>query len=288
MSDNITRVDEDEPVPGHRNYLVYCDESGMGGEVYYGFGSLWMPWERRGDFAALIDGLRAKHGYEYEIKWKKVKSDNEAFYRELIEQFFQRTWLMFHCVIVRRGYTDQAFHKDFDEEKRKRFSMLIKNKIKFFSGGDPSKAYHVRVDPLPSRYPKADEAAFKIVGNTLKKELDVAPLKSLITRDSKQTRGIQLADVLLGATMSDWQEKASAPHKLSVKQKIAEHLGWPDLKADTKPHEWKFNIWYFYDPSPRMPREIETRDVKLLVPMPPLPRRKAIRPGTTKSPQARR
>ena len=47
-------------------------------------------------------------------------------------------------------------------------------KVKFFSSGARNKAYHVRVDPLPSRYDKADEAALKILGATLKKELGVA------------------------------------------------------------------------------------------------------------------
>jgi hypothetical protein len=95
-------------VPGHKNYLVCCDESGVHGAVYYGFGSLWMPWERRGDFSAMIAELRRRHRYTEEIKWTNVRGYNEPFYIDLINGFFERSWLMFHALIVRKGYTDKT------------------------------------------------------------------------------------------------------------------------------------------------------------------------------------
>lgn len=263
---------EEAAVPGHRNYLVYCDESGINGEVYYGFGSLWMPWERRGDFQALLNTLRTRHGYRDEIKWHSVNRYSVEFYLDLLDLFFRRTWLMFHAVVVRRGYTNPAFHKDWDQEKQKRFAMLIKNKVAFFSNGDPAKAYHVRVDPLPSRYKKADEVAFKVVAATLRRELGLEPVKSLITRNSKETVGIQVADLLLGATLADWQGKARSDPKRRVRGALAEYLGWPDTFADTHMREWKFNIWYFKDPTDGLPREVPTRPVQLKIPM-PLPRK---------------
>jgi len=258
--------DDDHAVPGHRNYLVFCDESGIDGQRYYGFGSLGMPHERRGDFAALITDLRKKHRCRDEIKWTNVTRRTEAMFLDLVEAFFRTKWLMFHALIVRRGYSRRASHKDFDEEKRKRFAMLISAKVKFFCAGDATKAYHVRVDPLPSRYAKADEAAFKIIAAELKK-LGLAPLKTLHTRDSKDTPGIQLADLLLGATLADWQGTATAPHKLRVRRAVAEHLGWPDLHADTHLRECKFNIWNFHDPKAGGEREVKTRTVALKYPM---------------------
>ena len=48
-----------EPANGDAavNWLVSCDESGFHGARFYGFGSLWMAWQRRGDFAADIQAL---------------------------------------------------------------------------------------------------------------------------------------------------------------------------------------------------------------------------------------
>ena len=43
---------------GYRNYLVYCDDSGLHDSTHYAFGSLWIPAERRGDLPALVKVLR--------------------------------------------------------------------------------------------------------------------------------------------------------------------------------------------------------------------------------------
>jgi len=252
-------------VPGHKNYLIYCDESGVHGAVYYAFGSLWMPWERRGDFVALIRELQEKYGFREELKWNHLSRKKENLYKALIDAFFECSWLMFHALIVRKGYTDKSFHKDFDEEKQKRLVMLLEKKIRRFRRGDPTKTYHVRVDPLPSRYKKADEKAFRILGSMLKKSFTKTPLESLITRHSHDSPGIQLVDFFLGATLADWQGDASSDHKLRVRRHLAEHLGWPDMRSDTHPDVWKFNIWYFYDRTGK--REIPTRPVKFKVPI---------------------
>jgi len=258
----------DIPVPGYRNYLVYSDESGVNGARYYGFGTLWMPWERRGDFQRLITDLRERHRYTDEIKWTHITRWSRPFYAGLLEAFFRTRWLMFHCLIVRRGIVNMDFHEDIDEARRKHFAMLVKVKVKYFCAGAGNKAYHFRVDPLPSRYKKADEVAFKIAGAQLKNELGLTPLKTLFTRDSKSTAGIQVADLLLGAAMADWQNEATAGPKREIRSALAEYLGWPDLRADTALSEWKFNIWYFHDPTTGAPREANTRVVSLKVPMP--------------------
>ncbi len=59
---------------------VACDESGVDGLQYYGFGSLWMKYQRRGDFVRIIRELRGKHNYLNEIKWQKlIKSIMQIF-----------------------------------------------------------------------------------------------------------------------------------------------------------------------------------------------------------------
>ena len=265
--------DQELPVPGYRNYLVYSDESGIHGARYYGFGTLWMPWERRGDFHALVAGLRQQYEYAHEIKWNKITTEFAPFYLALLGEFFGRNWLMFHCLIVRKAFVDMKFHEDMDEARRKHFAMLVKKKVQYFCGTANDKAYHFRIDPFPSRYKKADEVTFKIAGAQLQNELGLCPLKTLFTRDSKSTLGIQLADFLLGAAMSDWQADATAAAKKKVRIALASYLGWPDLRADTKPHEWKFNIWHFFDPTTGEGREPETRSLNLKIPMPVFRRR---------------
>jgi hypothetical protein len=147
--------------------------------------------------------------------------------------------------------------------------MLLKAKIRDLCStpGGSKKRYHIRVDPLPSRYAKADEAAERIVNHQLMQDIGHRAVATLFTRDSKKTSGIALADVLLGAVMDDWCGDSTIAPKLNVKKAIAEHLNWPDLAADTRPSEWKFNVWTFWDPTSNDERPAQTRDVVLRYPM---------------------
>ncbi len=253
---------DDEPEdgfpPGYRNYLVFCDDSGLHGSSHYGFGSLWMPSQRRGDIHQRVRELRRRHRLRPdEIKWTQINARNAPFYEDLVSEFFTRPWLMFHCLVVRKGYVDKACHGgDYDLARRKHFALLLQKKIGYFSAGATDKAYHVRVDKLPSRYAKSDEVAFKVVNATLVKEIGIAAIRSLYTRDSKAALGIQLADLLLGAVMAEVIGEQNSAPKLRIRKVVAAHLGWDDLRADMMPGEWKFNIWHFYNPRGGEPREV--------------------------------
>ncbi len=264
---------EDDPasegfVPGYRNFLVFCDDSGLHGSRHYGFGSFWIPSERRGDIQQVVRELRVKHRVTHgELKWNHITNRTRDLYCDIVRLFFSRRWMMFHCLVVRRGYIDKGLHGgDYDLARRKHFAMLLKKKIAQFSNGAPDKLYHVRVDRLPSAYQKADEVAHKIVNAELKRAVGVPALRTLFTRDSKMTLGIQLADILLGAVMSDVDDLSTGPAKLAVRAEVARHLGWQDLTTDTYPWFSKFNIWRFWNPKSGEPRETLARPVRLLVP----------------------
>jgi hypothetical protein len=268
--------DDDQPPKGVIRWLVSCDESGVHGARYYGFGTLWMSWQRRGDFSALIKDLRAEHDYQREIKWKNVTKYNMTFYEDLIEEFFKTHWLTFHCCLVERAVVRKEFHRgDYDLARRKHFTMLLKDKvaacIKTRRGREQT--FRVVVDPIHSRYSKADEATEVICNNALAKVFSGRrPVDRVLTRDSVHTPSIQLCDLLLGATLGAWEQDASADPKLAVQAAIAEHLGWKDLRADTFRQERKFNVWMFYDPT-RGPRKAQSRNVVLRYPLPPTTRK---------------
>jgi hypothetical protein len=253
--------------PAHRNFLVYCDESGIdGAQKYVGFGSVWLPHERRGNLTALINDCRTRHRYWDEIKWNKVSSTSAPFYRALIEAFFRTPWIAFHCIIVRKQLIDPERHESKDEALLKFFAHFLANKIKRSASLDGDRRYYVRVDPLPSSYKKAHEAEHNIIASMIKSELGKSFIEALDVRDSRGTPGIQLADLLLGATLGHFQDMAKSAHKQSVMNWLAEHLGWKNLRADTFPTERKFNVWYFYDPRGG-PRELSSRGVELKYPL---------------------
>jgi len=258
--------------PGVRRWLISCDESGIHGSPHYGFGSLWMKWQRRGDFAEDVREMRERHKYFSEIKWNTVNSMRSVpFYEELIEYYFQRKWLVFQCLIVPKASVRKEFHdNDWDLARRKHYTMLLTNKMKKALERFPGRKHEFRIhiDKIASRYAKADEAMEVITNNILNKKFrDASPVHSVLTRDSKDSPGIQLCDLMLGAVMETWHKRANHPAKKAVRQCIANHLGWDALDADTFITERKFNIWYFLDTT-RQKRGVVTKPVKLMYPYP--------------------
>ncbi|CNI27535.1 Protein of uncharacterised function (DUF3800) [Yersinia frederiksenii] len=258
--------------PGKVIWHVACDESGIDGQRFYGFGSLWMRYQRRGDFARIIRELREKHNVHDEIKWKKAHSKrNTDFYHDLINTFFKHQWLAFHCIVVEKSIVNKAFHNgDYDLAMRKHFTKLISTKIGNVIKAHPERdcEFRIEVDPIASRYKKADEEFHAIANNTLARSFGRKNIiNSVVTKDSKASDQIQIADFLLGAVMCAYQGKASSEAKINVSNTVGSYLGWDSLRYDTWPSERKFNIWYFFDKT-RGPRDIETRRVKLFYPLP--------------------
>lgn len=258
--------------PGVRRWLISCDESGIHGAAHYGFGSLWMKWQRRGDFSEAIKELRQLHSYTYEIKWNRVNSIRALpFYKDLIEYFFKRNWLVFHCLVVRKDAVRKELHKDdWDLARRKHYTMLLTDKMRKALNRFPDREHEFRVhiDKMASRYKKADEAMEVISNNILNKRFrKTSPVKSVISHNSKDHIGIQLCDLLLGAVMETWQKSSKHEAKIAVRQCIAEHLGWSELNSDTYKTERKFNIWYFTDTA-REKRRVKTKKVNLKYPYP--------------------
>jgi hypothetical protein len=261
---------EDDPPSGVLRWLISCDESGTGGATHYGFGTLWMAWQRRGDFAHLIATLRDAYGNRDEIKWNKVNRRNLDFYKALVEEFFRSNDLVFHCLVVRKADVIMDHHKDRDVARRKHFTMLLTNKIQRALRASPNRdqTFRIWVDPIASHYAKADEAVEVIANNVLAKVFGKnRTVDSVLTRDSKLTPSIGLCDLLLGAVMESWQHDAQREAKLALRTHIAGYLGWDTLDHDTFRDERKFNVWYFHDPTRGETRGARSKAVALRYPL---------------------
>jgi hypothetical protein len=161
-----------DPPPGVRRWLISCDESGVHGARYYGFGTLWMAGQRRGNFQALIREIRDAHRYTPEMKWNHVSNGVCRFYEGLVDAFFRTSWLSFHCLIIEKAAVKKELHDgDFDLARRKHFTALLVNKIRraLRTHPDRQQTFRVLVDPIASRYAKADEALEVIANHALRK-----------------------------------------------------------------------------------------------------------------------
>jgi hypothetical protein len=144
--------------------------------------------------------------------------------------------------VVQKATVDRRLHKDYDEARRKHFTMLLANKIKrVVKKHQTRREFYAWVDPIASRYSRADEAVEVIANNILAQlKATTPPRLRVTTRRSHDTPSIQLCDLLLGAVMAAWQAKVESPGKVALLERIATHLDWPDLRADTHVAEPKF------------------------------------------------
>ena len=230
-----------------------------------------MRSERRGDFSGSFQGIQRDQNYFHECKW--TKANGRVFYpfaEQLVDYFFRREWLAFHCIVVEKAKVNMDHHKNFDEARRKHFTMLLDRKIKALlkRHSDRDHTFQIWVDPIASSYQKADEVVEVILRNQAKKLAHKHQVEIKVsTRDSQEALAIQLCDLLLGAVMETWQKKASSGNKTKLRRHIASHLGWTDLDTDTFMKERKFNIWKFWEPK-MGPRVDTTRPVNLKFPLP--------------------
>jgi hypothetical protein len=83
--------------------------------------------------------------------------------------------------------------------------------------------FRVWIDPIASRYAKADEAT-SIIGAHILSNEPGAKLDSVVTHDSKSTPSIQLCDLLLGGVMEAWQDNTQRQEKKEIGSWVASHL----------------------------------------------------------------
>jgi hypothetical protein len=168
---------------------------------------------------------------------------------------------MFHCLLISKPEIDLRLHEnDWDLARRKHFTLLLANKIRRFA--TPHKHYLVRVDPIHSSYAKADEATEVILRNIIEQAPSLRgsrTIHSVRTVDSKSSPGVQLADLLVGAVLAARHGAIESDSKKALVRRIADHLGWTDLRSDTLPMAKKFNVWRFWDPTSGQARPEVTR-----------------------------
>lgn len=230
---------------------------------------MWMPESRQDEFRREFKRITQASGYRHEVGWKK--KNNKKYlgcFLDLVDFFFEKDWLAFHCLIVRKGDINKKFHGgDYDLARRKFYTELIAQKAQRCADAHPGCRNSVLalVDPIASRYKRADEC-MRIVSNNI-----LGPSRGLIedvrTVDSKSYLEVQLADLLAGVVNDSWTHQSSSEEGRQIRSRLLENVGWTEM-SDTHPTARKFNIWYFWDKA-HGPREVETQAVHLRHPLPP-------------------
>jgi hypothetical protein len=230
----------------HRELInIYCDESchlERDGESVMLLGAISCPDDAVKQAHREILDIMRKHRAAWELKWVKVNRPRIAFYKELVDYFFDnpklkfRAWVVENKAALNHEYFNQGSHDSF---YYKMYFYMLKPLLQ-----RPNR-YHIYLDKKDTR----SATKVKELGEVLKSaNLDWSGLlvSRLQTVESHDVPLLQLADLLIGALAYRHRplvmKVGGAKHE--VMQHVAKRYG-RDLVGNTPPWETKFNFYTF-------------------------------------------
>lgn len=233
---------------------AYCDESGQTACRYMVLGGVIVPDTNLSTLCRKISDWRQSNAMNSELKWTKVSNQKYEEYRRLIDLFFDHAkspmrWA-FKSVVFDMWAMDYGKFHNGDRELG--FYKFMYQFLLHQFGKHAKTDEHrlmVYLDHRNTSYRLADlkgilnSGARKVHGRTV----DV--FKSIEPIDSKACDILQLADVLMGAIGSQWNEHHLKPDarraKVDLANYIAARAGMKDLSRRTPYSRKDFEIWPF-------------------------------------------
>lgn len=220
-------------------YNVYCDESchlERDGHSAMVLGGLWCPLDKTREVANQIRDLKESHGLHRhgEMKWSKIAPSRLAFYRAVVDYFFDNPDLRFRAVIVPdKSILDHAKHNQtHDEFYYKMFFTLLK------PGIGPGGTYQIFLDTKDTK--RRERKLHDVLCNALH-DFNRERLTSVISVPSHEVQQVQLADVLIGAVSASVRSSSTSAAKVEIRKLVGERAGH-SITATTVLAENKFNI----------------------------------------------
>jgi hypothetical protein len=249
-------MSEPEPAPGSsppiearrapaRRVVCFAPEAPYVGARYAACGALWMPWERRGDFARIVRELREAHGVRGAIH---ARADQLPFVEALIDEVFRRRWLNLTLLLAPTAPAPAALDAI-------RHHEALVDRVVAATTPRPL-VFHLR----------ASSDARTTIGRPgllrLGARLEGAATESTTVRAARATEPEQIVALFAELVVSAWEARPLHREKRGLQQRIAANLGWADLAAETTPGAGKIEL-ALHTASPEAAR----RAVQLLLPM---------------------
>jgi hypothetical protein len=224
-----------------RNH-IYCDESchlEHDGQRAMVLGAVWHPSEKTREIATRLRELKQKHDLPpfFELKWSKVSPAREAYYREVLDYFFDDDDLHFRALIVpnKSELRHEAFGQDHDDFYYKMYFDLLKLLLK------PTEAYRIFLDIKDTRSAEKERKLHDVLCNNLY-DFNRSIVLDLQSVRSHEVEQIQLADLLVGIISRSNRPMTDSKAKQMLVDRMRERSGY-DLTRTTLMREEKVNLF---------------------------------------------
>ena len=177
---------------------IYCDESchlEHDHQPLMVLGAVWCPTDKTAEMAKRLREFKAKHRMpeRYELKWRTVSKGREAYFRDVLDYFFDDDDLHFRALIaVKEGLRHDHHGQTHDEWYYKMQFEMLKVLL------DPDKRYRIYFDYKDTHGLRRIEKLHEVLSNSLY-DFSREIVERLQLVRSHEVELMQLTDFLIGA-----------------------------------------------------------------------------------------
>lgn len=226
-------------------YNIYCDEScHLEHDPHKAMvlGAVWCAKDDKEQLFNRVKEIKLKHGFkpDFEIKWNKVSISKVAFYRELINFFFDTDKLNFRALVV--ADKSELEHEKFGHTHDTFYYKMYFDMLKIIIS--PNASYYIYLDIKDTLgYEKVNRLQ-EVIGNN-HYDFSKKIVKRIQEVRSDEVVLLQLTDLLIGALSYLFRELKSSSAKLELIELIKKRSGY-SLTKNTLPTERKFNLFIWH------------------------------------------
>lgn len=224
-----------------QTYNIYCDESchlENDHQKAMVLGAVWCPLEKTKRISTRLREIRKKYNLkpDFEVKWTKVSPGMVAFYRELMDYFFDDHDLHFRALIIpdKSKLDHRAFGQDHDAWYYKMYFDMLK--VIF----GPEGRYRVYLDIKDTRGGAKIAKLHEVLCNNAY-DFSRQIIERIQLVHSREVDVLQLADLLIGAVSYANRGLSGSPAKASLVERMRRRSGY-SLTRTTLLKEEKVNL----------------------------------------------
>lgn len=225
-------------------YNLYCDESchlENDRQESMVLGGVWCPADKVKLITKEINEIKEKHGLSKfaELKWTKVSPSKLEMYKEIIEYFFENSYLHFRCLIIKdkSNLNHKKFNQTHDDWYYKMYYNMILHIIV------PNEEYNIYLDIKDTQSSNKVKQLQKVLGNSIH-DFDLKQIKKVQNIRSHESAILQLSDILIGAVGYNSRKLDKSNAKLELMELIKAKSGY-SWNKNTLYKEEKFNMLFW-------------------------------------------
>jgi len=229
---------------------IYCDEScHLPNDLspLMVIGGISCPKDKIRYITKQIFKVKERHGvFKFsEIKWAKVSPSKLQMYKELIDVFFDNSFLKFRAVVAmgKKELSLSKFGLSYDDWYQRIYYLVLREML------NVEEQYAIYIDIKDTKGNQKIEKLKRVLNRTLFDFYDDTIIRIQLAR-SDQIQLLQLVDLMIGAVGYANRGLKNSLAKLELIQHIQAYLG-RSLEISTPKNEEKFNIFKW------SPREIK-------------------------------